>query len=96
VRTDTDTARAASTLDGWTVVLTGGLERFTRDEAKQAVEDRGGKVTASVSKKTSLVVVGADPGTKAGKAAELGIPTVDEDGFLRLLEHGELPAGADA
>jgi DNA ligase (NAD+) len=92
VRMDTEVSQAARTLEGWTVVLTGGLEGFTRDEAKQAVEDRGGKVTASVSKKTSVVVVGTDAGSKADKAADLGVPMVDEAGFLHLLDHGELPA----
>jgi DNA ligase (NAD+) len=91
VRTDTDRAEVASTLEGWTVVLTGGLDGFTRDEAKQAVTDRGGKVTSSVSKKTSVVVVGVDAGSKADRAAELAVPTVDEDAFVRLLETGELP-----
>ncbi len=91
VRVDTEAAVRNSTLEGWTVVLTGGLEHFTRDEAKQAIEDRGGKVTSSVSKKTSAVVVGADPGTKAASAEELGVPTLDEVGFQRLLETGELP-----
>jgi DNA ligase (NAD+) len=91
VRTDTDTRRAGSALDGWTIVLTGGLEHFTRDEAKQAVTDRGGRVTSSVSRKTSVVVVGADPGSKAEKAVALGVPTVDEAGFIHLLETGTLP-----
>ena len=91
VRTDTDTARGERTLEGWTVVLTGGLDGFTRDAAKAAVEDRGGKVTTSVSKRTSAVVVGADPGTKADRARELDVPTIDEAGFVHLLEHGELP-----
>lgn len=90
VRVDTDARRGASTLEGWTIVLTGGLETFTRDEAKQAITDRGGKVTSSVSRKTSVVVVGADPGGKADKAAELGVPTIDEAGFAHLLETGEL------
>jgi DNA ligase (NAD+) len=92
VRMDTDAVRGERTLEGWTVVLTGGLERFTRDEAKQAVEDRGGKVASSVSKKTSVVVVGTDPGSKAARAAELGIPTVDEAGFRHLLETGSPPS----
>lgn len=91
VRTDTDARRGAATLHGWTIVLTGGLEGFTRDEAKQAITDRGGKVTSSVSRKTSVVVVGVDPGAKAAKAAELGVPTADEAGFAHLLETGELP-----
>ncbi|MDP8970548.1 MAG: NAD-dependent DNA ligase LigA, partial [Actinomycetota bacterium] len=92
VRMDTDAARGSDTLAGWSVVLTGGLEGYTRDEAKQAVEDRAGKVTSSVSKKTGVVVVGSDPGTKADKARELGVPTVDEAGFAHLLEYGALPA----
>jgi DNA ligase (NAD+) len=93
VRMDTEVPTPARTLEGWTVVLTGGLEGFTRDEAKQAVQDRGGKVTSSVSKKTSVVVIGADPGAKAAKATELGVPTVDESEFVTLLETGVLAPG---
>ncbi|HUH06741.1 MAG TPA: NAD-dependent DNA ligase LigA [Egibacteraceae bacterium] len=92
VRMDTDVSHKGTALEGWTVVLTGGLEGFTRDEAKQAVEDAGGKVTSSVSKKTSVVVVGSDPGTKAVRAEELGVATVDEAAFVHLLDTGELPA----
>lgn len=92
VRMDTDLARADNTLEGWTLVLTGGLDRFTRDEAKEAITARGGKVTTSVSKSTDAVVVGTDPGTKADRAVELGVPTVDEAAFSSLLETGELPA----
>ena len=92
VRTDTEAAQRSDLLDGWTVVLTGGLSGFTRDEAKQAIEDRGGKVVGSVSKKTGVVVVGVDPGSKAAKAVDLGVPTVDEDGFVALLDSGALPA----
>ena len=91
VRSDTDAAERNDLLEGWTVVLTGGLEGFTRDEAKQAVLDRGGKVTSSVSRRTSAVVVGADPGAKADRAVELGVPTVDEEGFMALLDSGALP-----
>jgi DNA ligase (NAD+) len=90
VRTDTDARRATSTLEGWTIVLTGGLEGFTRDEAEQAIIDCGGKVASSLSRKTSLVVVGADPGSKAAKAEALGVPTTDEAGFVHLLNTGEL------
>jgi DNA ligase (NAD+) len=90
VRMDTDRAEVVRTLEGWTVVLTGGLEGFTRDEAKRAVEDRGGKVASSVSGKTSVVVVGSDPGSKADRARELGRPVVDEAGFVALLETGAL------
>ncbi len=83
-------------LAGWTVVVTGTLEGFTREEAKEALEVRGAKVTGSVSGRTSLVVAGADPGSKRDKAASLGVPIADEAGLRRLLEHGELldvPAG---
>ncbi|HVM19541.1 MAG TPA: NAD-dependent DNA ligase LigA [Egibacteraceae bacterium] len=93
VRMDTETTRVGDTLAGWTVVVTGNLEGFTRDEAKQAVEDRGGKATGSVSKKTSVVVVGSDPGAaKVTKAEELDVPMTDESGFVTLLETGALPA----
>jgi DNA ligase (NAD+) len=77
-------------LAGKSVVLTGGLEGFTRDEATRAVEDRGGRVASSVSKKTDYVVVGADPGTKAARAEELGVPTLDEAGFRELLDGGTI------
>jgi DNA ligase (NAD+) len=90
VRTDTDAPRVAATLQGWTIALTGSLEGLTRDEAKQAITDRGGKVSSSVSRKTSLVVVGTDPGTKAARAIELGVPTTDEAGFIHLVETGNL------
>ncbi len=78
-------------LAGWTVVVTGTLEGFTRDEAKEALESRGAKVTGSVSKKTSAVVAGADPGSKRDKAEGLGVPVIDESGLLHLLDHGRLP-----
>ena len=96
LRMDSERTQRTATLAGWTVVLTGGLDRFTRDEAKRAVEDAGGKVTSSVSKRTSVVVAGTDPGSKADKAAELGIPIVDEEAFVALLESGELPSERDA
>ena len=72
-------------LTGKTFVLTGGLSSFSRDEAQRAVEDRGGKVTSSVSKKTDYVVVGENPGSKYDKAVQLGIATLDEAGFKKLL-----------
>lgn len=96
VRMTTERVDVDRTLDGWTIVLTGGLDGFTRDEAKRAVEDRGGKVTSSVSKKTSAVVVGTDAGSKADRARELDRPIVDEAGFVALLESGELPEDATA
>ncbi len=78
------------TLAGLTFVLTGALERWTRDEAANALKARGAKVSGSVSKKTSYVVVGAEPGSKFDKARELGVTTLAEDEMERLLE-GEPP-----
>jgi len=84
-----------SLLAGVTVVITGTLEGYSRDQARAAVEDRGGKVAGSVSRKTTAVVVGESPGSKAQKAQELGVPTLDEAAFTRLLAEGpaalELP-----
>jgi DNA ligase (NAD+) len=82
-------------LAGITVVLTGTLQSLTREEAKEAVENRGGKVTSSVSRKTTAVVVGESPGSKAAKAEELGRPILDEAAFLALLENGPAQAHAD-
>jgi DNA ligase (NAD+) len=83
----------ADLLSGWTIVVTGTLEGFTRDEAKEALEARGAKVTGSVSSRTSAVVVGDDPGSKLAKAEQLGVPVLDEAGFRTLLDRGELPGG---
>ena len=77
------------TLAGLTVVVTGSLEGFSRDEAKEAILARGGKASGSVSKKTDYVVVGENAGTKEDKARELGRPILDEAGFRRLLETGQ-------
>ena len=80
------------TLEGVVLVVTGGLESHTRDEIKEAIVSRGGKNPGSVSKKTTAVVVGENPGAaKINKAEELDIPTLDEAQFLHLLESGELP-----
>jgi len=65
-------------LAGKTFVLTGTLAHFTRDEAKKMIEDAGGKVTGSVSKKTDYVVAGTDAGSKLDKAKELGVAVIDE------------------
>ena len=75
-----------SRFSGQTVVLTGTLDSMTRDEARQALTARGAKVTGSVSKKTDLVVVGTDAGSKAEKAERLGLEMIDEAEFVRRLE----------
>ncbi|MFD0295336.1 NAD-dependent DNA ligase LigA [Streptomyces sp. NPDC127118] len=75
-------------LEGLTVVVTGTLAGHTRDGAKEALQSRGAKVTGSVSKKTSFVVVGDNPGSKYEKAMQLKVPVLDEDGFAVLLEQG--------
>jgi DNA ligase (NAD+) len=76
------------TLAGHAFVLTGGLESFTRDEAAAAITSRGGKITGSVSKKTSYVVVGENPGSKLAKAEQLGVTLLDEEAFTKLLAEG--------
>jgi len=82
-----------SLLDGVVVVLTGTLESLSRDQARGAIEDRGGKVTGSVSGRISAVVAGANPGSKRAKAESLGVPVLDEPGFLVLLEEGPSTLG---
>ena len=89
------------TLEGLTIVVTGGLEGFSRDGAKEAIISRGGKASGSVSKKTDFVVVGENAGTKETKARDLGLRILDEAGFVALLEGGadavaEPDADADA
>ncbi|KUI00034.1 DNA ligase (NAD(+)) LigA [Mycobacterium sp. IS-3022] len=76
------------TLEGLSIVVTGSLTGFSRDDAKEAIVARGGKAAGSVSKKTAYVVAGDSPGSKYDKAVELGVPILDEDGFTRLLENG--------
>ena len=78
----------ARTLEGLSIVVTGSLTGFSRDEAKEAILARGGRAAGSVSKKTAYVVAGDAPGSKYDKAIELGVPVLDEDGFRRLLEQG--------
>jgi DNA ligase (NAD+) len=82
---------APRTLEGLTVVVTGSLEGFTRDGAKEAIISRGGKAAGSVSKNTDYVVVGANAGSKAAKAEQLGLPVLDEADFVRLLAEGPTP-----
>ncbi|MDQ3627380.1 MAG: NAD-dependent DNA ligase LigA, partial [Actinomycetota bacterium] len=84
------------TLEGLTVVVTGSLERYSRDETKESILARGGKVSGSVSKKTDFVVAGDNPGSKYDKAVQLGVPVLDEDGFAALLEQGPDAARAVA
>lgn len=89
VRTqDERDASISRTLEGLTIVVTGSLERFTRDSVKEAIISRGGKASGSVSKKTDFVVVGENAGSKADKAEELGRPILDEAGFEKLLAEG--------
>ena len=76
------------TLEGLSIVVTGSLTGFSRDDAKEAIVARGGKAASSVSKKTAYVVAGDSPGSKFDKAVELGVPVLDEDGFRRLLDNG--------
>jgi DNA ligase (NAD+) len=89
-------SRIARPLTGVTVVITGTLAGFSRTEAGEAVQVRGGKVAGSVSKKTSFVVAGEDPGSKYDKAGALGIPVLDEAGLTVLLERGPDAARATA
>lgn len=82
------------TLVGRSVVVTGTLEHFTREQIEEAIKARGGKAPGSVSKKTTAVVLGRDPGqSKVARAEELGIPTIDEAAFRHLLDTGQLPEG---
>ncbi len=76
---------ALTPLTGKTFVLTGGLDSFTRDEAKKIIEDMGGRVSSSVSKKTDFVIVGKDPGSKLTDARKLGVKTIDEGQFKKMI-----------
>lgn len=84
-------ASIAQTLAGLTVVVTGSLEGFTRDSAKEAILLRGGKASGSVSKNTAFVVVGPGAGSKETKARDLGLTILDEAGFVHLLATGSAP-----
>lgn len=79
------TTQAPQTLAGLTFVVTGSLESFTRDEISEVIAAHGGKASSSVSKKTSYVLVGAEPGSKMAKAQELGVAIIDESAFIALL-----------
>ncbi|MBY6272177.1 MAG: DNA ligase, partial [Bacillaceae bacterium] len=85
-----DAGQKDSPFAGKTVVLTGKLERFTRNEAKELIEKLGGNVTGSVSKNTDIVVAGTDAGSKLTKAQSLGVEIWDEARFLKELENQEV------
>jgi DNA ligase (NAD+) len=88
-----EVSRQAQVLAGKAVVVTGSLAGYTREQAEAAIKDRGGKSPGSVSAKTYAVVVGNDPGaSKVTKAEQLGVPILDEAGFVALLDRGELPS----
>ncbi len=87
-RGDGTPATPAGQLTGLTIVLTGTLEGRTRDEAAEAIQAQGGKVSGSVSKKTSFVVAGENPGSKLDRAESLGVPVLDEQGLAALLSDG--------
>ncbi|MBO3746362.1 NAD-dependent DNA ligase LigA [Streptosporangiaceae bacterium NEAU-GS5] len=93
---DAPVDQGPKTLAGMTFVVTGTLSGFTRDEAGEAIAVRGGKVTSSVSKKTSFVIVGDNPGSKHDKAVQLGVSILDEPGFQTLLTEGPEAATAAA
>jgi DNA ligase (NAD+) len=88
LRPEPEEAPRGGAFAGKTLVLTGSLARLSRDEAKAEIERRGGKVSASVSRKTDLVVEGEEAGSKAARARELGVKVVGEEEFLRMLEAG--------
>ncbi|VDG76951.1 DNA ligase, NAD-dependent [Actinobaculum suis] len=86
------TGAVAQTLAGMRIVVTGGLEGYTRDSVRATIEAHGGRAPGSVSKRTTAVVVGEKPGSNADKARKLGIPILTETQFNELLQTGELPA----
>mgnify|MGYP006267017647 CR=1 FL=1 len=86
--TDQTKASLPQTLAGLTIVVTGTLSRFSRDEISEVITEHGGKSASSVSNKTDFVLVGDSPGSKAKKAEELGVKIIDEAQFVTLLENG--------
>ena len=96
VRTADEPDDTPKTLTGLTIVVTGSLPGFSRDEAKEAIVSHGGKAASAVSKKTDFVVVGENAGSKADKAEQLGVPMLDEDGFRALLADGPTAASPTA
>ncbi len=86
--TEETTPRGEQPLTGLSIVVTGSLEDYSRDDATAAITERGGKVTGSVSNKTSFLVAGESPGSKYDKAVRLKVPILDDDGFGVLLADG--------
>ena len=93
VKTSTSATQKSDSLSGLTFVLTGTLPEMTRGEASALILARGGKVSGSVSKKTSYVVAGEEAGSKLARARELGITVLDKDEFLKLLEESDRKGG---
>jgi DNA ligase (NAD+) len=81
-------ASVPRTLEGLSIVVTGSLDKWSRDQAKEDIVSRGGRAGSSVSKNTAFVVVGESPGSKYDKAVSLKVPILDEDGFATLLDDG--------
>lgn len=86
VRMKADTATATGVFSGMTVVLTGGLRNYTREQAAEMISNRGGKIGSAVSKKTTLVIAGSDPGSKLQKARQLGVRVISEDEFVSMVK----------
>jgi DNA ligase (NAD+) len=93
VRFSEERAKSSGPLLDQTFVITGTLEKLSREEAKERVEALGGKVTSSLSKKTNYLVVGASPGSKLEKATKLGVKTLEEGAFLQILEDASQTVG---
>jgi DNA ligase (NAD+) len=95
-RQEPTSAADAGPLEGLTLVVTGRLDTMSRNEAEDRIRDLGGKVGSAVSKGTTALVVGAEAGTKLAKAEKLGVRTLDEGQFVRLLEEGPAVLGESA
>ena len=85
---------AGAVLDGKTIVVTGTLSKYSRDEIQDAIRQHGGRASSSVSKKTSFVVAGEEAGSKLAKAQELGVPVLTEEDFERILSGEAQPPAA--
>lgn len=81
-----ETSGTPQTFAGMTVVLTGSLQNYSREQATELIVSRGGQVTSSVSKKTSMVLAGSEPGSKLDKAKKLGVKVIDEDEFVKMIK----------